>query len=106
MCDQGLLIRTGPRKYALFQEYFPEIELNRLSEEEAIIGLVQQYLESFGPATIKDISWWMGHNKTTIQNTLNNIRNQIIHIKIPDLKNDYVMLRKEESIIKKLWTCF
>ena len=74
MCDQGLLIRSQPKKgwkdknhrYSLFHDYFPDINLNEVSGTEAVTLLVVQYLTSFSPATENDIAWWTGLSKTEV----------------------------------------
>lgn len=63
MCDQGLLIRSRPRKYSLFHEYFPDMDLTKMNEIEARTLLVLHYLSSFGPITENDIAWWTGLGK-------------------------------------------
>ncbi|MFX1293165.1 MAG: DNA glycosylase AlkZ-like family protein, partial [Promethearchaeota archaeon] len=72
MCDYGLLIRGKPIKnwkdrrnrYALFKEYFPDIDLSKINEKEAIQNLVEKYIKAYGPVSETDISWWTGINKT------------------------------------------
>ncbi|MHA2325376.1 MAG: DNA glycosylase AlkZ-like family protein, partial [Promethearchaeota archaeon] len=64
MGDYGLLIRGRPiknwkdrrNKYVLFKEYFPNIDLNKFNEEEAIKLLVEKYVKTYGPVTETDIS--------------------------------------------------
>lgn len=101
MCDQGLLIRSRPRKYSLFHEYFPDIDLTKTNETEAIIRLVQNYLSSFGPVTENDIAWWIRLGKTKVREALNDIQEQIVRVKISNLKGNFIMLRSDENLIKK-----
>lgn len=106
MCDQGLLIRSKPEKgwkdknhrYSLFSEYFSDIDLTKMSEIEARTLLVQQYLNSFGPATENDITWWTGLNKTEIREALSKIQRQIVQIKISNLKGNFIILHSEENL--------
>jgi len=108
MCDQGLLTRSRPKKgwkdknhrYSLFHDYFSDINLNEVSETEAITLLVQQYLSSFGPATENDIAWWTGLSKTKVRETLNNLKEQIVRVKISNLKGDFILLHSDENLIK------
>lgn len=55
------LICSGPKKgkqhtYALLEERAPKTP--KISNEEAHIKLLRLYLESHGPATLKDFTWW------------------------------------------------
>lgn len=109
MCDQGLLIRGQPEKgwkdqqhkYALFQEYFPTIDLTKLKESEAKTQLVNKYLKAFGPVTEKDIKWWTGFSKTKLQEALNRLQSQIDRIKITQLKGEFLILHSEGALIQK-----
>jgi len=110
MCDQGLLIRSRPEKgwkdrnhrYSLFREYFPDIDLAKIDEANAITLLVQKYLSSFGPATEKDIVWWTGLSKTKVQEALNNTRKRIVQIEIQNVKNDFIMLDSDERLMRNI----
>ncbi len=108
MCDQGLLIRSRPKRgwkdrnhrYSLFRDYFPDINLNEVGETEAITLLVMQYLSSFGPSTENDIVWWTGLSKTKVRETLNNLKEQIVRVKISNLRGDFILLYSDENFIK------
>jgi len=110
MCDQGLLIRGLPKRgwksnnhtYFPFEGYFPDVDLNELPEAEARRLLVCQYLNSFGPVTEKDITWWTGLKKTLIRETLKEIERQITYLNISDLEHDFIMLYSDKSKIKNL----
>ena len=66
MCDQGRLVRGLPRKgwksnlhvYQVWSTYFPDIDLDSVTEAEARRWVVRRYLDVFGPVTKKDIVWW------------------------------------------------
>lgn len=110
MCDQGLLIRSKPIKnwkdrrntYAIFSEHFPNVDLTKLSETEALIQLTQRYITSYGPITEKDLSWWTGLTLSEIRNALTNISTPIEKIKISDLSKTYLMLRSDIRKIDNL----
>ncbi len=103
MCDQGLLMRGNPKKgwksnlhtYILFSDYFPDVDLNEPNQARAVELLVHYYLGCFGPVTEKDIIWWTGLNKTTIQEALKKIREPIVSIEIDGLNGDFVMLESD-----------
>lgn len=101
MCDQGLIIRGRPRKYLLFKEYFPNLDLSRIKEPEATTQLVQYYLRSFGPVSEEDMIWWTGLRKTHIKKALNQIQDKIFQIKIPDSEKNLLMLQSDIDLIKK-----
>ena len=108
MCNHGLLIRGRPikdwkdrrNKYVLFSEQFPNIHLAEYNEKDAIKQLVERYVKSYGPVTESDISWWTGLTKTQIRGTLNNIKNQLIRIKISNLKGDFIISKSDINQLK------
>ena len=108
MCDQGLLSRVLPGdcgksknyRYALFQEYYKDIELKRFSEDEALALLVESYLRSFGPATENDVSWWVGLPKARIKKALQKLKEKTIAVSISDIDGDFLMLRTDLDLLK------
>jgi hypothetical protein len=109
MCDQGLLIRGRPEKgwrdknqrYALFTDYFPDLDLTQYDEKEAIRLLIECYLASFGPVTESDIEWWTGLGKTVIRQALEELHAKVIHVSIAGLGGRYILLHREiESLLK------
>lgn len=108
MCDQGLLVR-GRRekgwkdknhKYALFREYFPDIDLAQMDETEARTMLLQHYLHSFGPVTENDIAWWIGLTKAEVRRALSDIHGQLVQVEINDVEGSFIMLRSDWDIMK------
>ncbi len=108
MCDQGLLVRSRAEKgwkdknlrYALFNDYFPDLDLAKTDEKAAMTLLVQYYLKSFGPVTEDDVAWWTGLGKTQVRQALVRIQEQTSRIKISGLKGDFIMFRSDERLPK------
>ena len=108
MCDQGLLIRGRPERgwkdrnhhYSLFRAYFPDIDLEEMSEMEAITSLVKQYLASFGPVRESDIVWWTGLGKTKVRAAMTNLGHLVSKVTLSGLGGDFVMLRSDEALVK------
>lgn len=103
MCDQGLLIRGKPatgwkssiHTYYPFHEYFPGIDLNEVDEAEAKKSMVKQYVASFGPVTVTDVSWWTGFTKTEVKHILKDLRNDMISLEISGLEGEYILLASD-----------
>ncbi len=110
MCDQGLLIRGPPKKgwnsnihiYYLFQEYFPEVTLNEFDEENAKKFVVKQYIGSFGPVTVNDVSWWTGFRKTETKQILESFQNDLTHVEISHLKGNHIILLSDQKNLNSL----
>ncbi len=102
MCDQGLIIRSRPRKYSLFNEYFPDVDFSGINEQEAEGQLIYYYLRAFGPVSEDDLVWWTGLGKTKIMNALNHIEDQFLRIKISDFDNKLILLQSDKELIEKI----
>ena len=103
MCNRGLLIRGRPiknwkdrrNKYALFNDYFPELNLNSYDENEAIKILVEKYIKAYGPVTETDIAWWLGLTKSKIKEVLKIIKQNLENVKISNVHKTYIMDKEE-----------
>lgn len=109
MCNNKLLIRGRPikdwkdkrNKYAIFHEYFPDIDIHEFNEKQAIHLLVQKYVKTYGPVTDNDISWWSGLTKTKIREPLKNLEPQLKRIQISGLKGDYIVFKEDLDLMEK-----
>ena len=110
MCNDRLLIRGKPikdwkdrrNKYALFKDYFPNINLSELTETQAIQKLVEKYVKAYGPVTETDISWWSGLTKTKIREVLNKIEEQLEKIQISKLNGNYILYEEDVETLGNL----
>ncbi|MFX1411026.1 MAG: winged helix DNA-binding domain-containing protein [Promethearchaeota archaeon] len=110
MCNYCLLIRGKPikdwkdrrNKYLLFSEHFPDIDLAKFNEKEAVKQLVKRYLDSYSPVTESDISWWTGLTKTKIRGALNSIEEQLERVKISGNKGDFIISKSNIKQLKDL----
>jgi len=110
MCDQGLLMRGRSEKgwksnthtYYLFSDYFPGMDLNAVEPAQARETTVKQYLACYGPATVKDISWWSGFTMTEVRRILQLLGGEATEVDIPELKGTYVMLAADETAMRSL----
>jgi len=110
MCSKCVLIRARPikdwkdrrSKYALFSDYFPNIDLKEVKEKEAVQSLVEQYIKVYGPVSENDISWWTGLTKSTIRYALQNIETQFNKAKISSLKGTYIIHKSDTNRLQNL----
>ena len=75
------LICNGPMKgkqftYALLDERAPKAR--RLQREEALATLLRRYLQSHGPATLQDFTWWSGLTLTDAKAGLDAIKSGFV----------------------------
>jgi hypothetical protein len=108
MCDRGLLIRGRPDRgwkdqnhnYSLFSAYFPDIDLDKTSEMEAITSLVKHYLASFGPVRESDVVWWTGLGKTKVRAVMTDLGHLVSQVTLSGLEGDFCMLRSDEALVE------
>jgi uncharacterized protein YcaQ len=95
--DRGTLSKSDTRAnmYMLFEEAYPNLDLNSITGEEARASLLQRYIRSFGPVANEDILWWTGFTKTDLERALRATEDQLSLVKIPGLDKDYWMLRTD-----------
>jgi len=97
MCDLGILVRgvskagwkSNSHTYYRIDEYFPDINLSEYSQEEARKRLVFQYISSFGPVTLTDISWWAGFPKGEVRKIVDSLSG-IDYVNISDLGENII----------------
>jgi hypothetical protein len=107
MCDQGLLIRGQPlggwksknQRYASFHNYFPDIDLQEIDEEDAVMALIEHYIAAFGPVTEEDIVWWIGLGKTKVCRALGKLQDKILLRSILGLDGDFIILRSDHAAL-------
>jgi hypothetical protein len=74
---QGRIVRstpTGPwtsrhHRWEPVERWWPD-GLPELAAEESQRELARRWLARFGPATVDDLQWWAGWNKTTVQHAI------------------------------------
>jgi hypothetical protein len=98
MPDDWRLVRAGPRgtwrsnlhEYVPFHDWFPDVNLESLSSDEAQTRLVWHYLSCFGPASEEDVVWWTGLGKTEVRRALSELADRIVQVGIDSLGGRYL----------------
>jgi hypothetical protein len=83
--------RSNLHEYSTFEAWYPEIDLQSLTSEEAQAQLLQYYISRFGPATEQDAAWWTGMAKTEVRRALTAIEEGLVKSKIADLEDKYLL---------------
>ncbi len=103
LCDRGVLVRTRPargwwdatNRYAVMDEWLPEVGPDTVPEQEAITQLVRAYLVAYGPASERDVAWWAGLPLTSLRAALATLAPEIVHVEVSGLDGAYMMLRSD-----------
>lgn len=83
------------RKYAITKLFYPHLDFQQYNVERAKKLLVYEYIKKFGPATIRDLSWWSGLSLKTIRDIINGYRDTVVEFRINDFESTFYMLATE-----------
>ncbi len=78
--------RSNLHEYGTFEAWFPDVDLDSLTPEEAQSILVEHYLASLGPGTEDDIIWWTGLGKLDIRRALAAVQEDLVEVQIEGLE--------------------
>jgi hypothetical protein len=93
--------RSNLHEYGAFEAWFPDVDLESYSAEEALVRLVQHYLCALGPASEEDIVWWAGLGKLEIRQALAAMKEQLSEIQIEGLGPGYLLLTKDLKALER-----
>ena len=79
-CELEALIGSGPLRgrehtYALLDERIPKVK--RFTPDHPEAELVRRYVDSHGPATVRDMSWWSGLKISDIRSGLEEVGDEV-----------------------------
>lgn len=108
LCDSGQLIRGLPKAgwksnlhtYHRMDDYFPGLDLFSFKEKEAKKRLIRRYIDSFGPVTLDDISWWTKFTKTEIRRIMKELEDQVTLNEISDFKDPHFILTSQSKFLQ------
>nr|MDO8132769.1 winged helix DNA-binding domain-containing protein [Candidatus Njordarchaeum guaymaensis] len=101
---RGSLKPGGLNCYARLSDWFPDVNLDGVTREEAMLQLVRLYTNSYGPVTERDISWWSGFRTSTIEDLLGILKTQLVRCKISGLKSECIMLDSDFERLRSFKT--
>jgi hypothetical protein len=82
-------------RYALLQKDFPEVDLEAYTVEEARSLLLKRYLAAYGPASLKDMAWWLSLTQRQVQAALEPFAKELVELEIFELGKGFWMLRED-----------
>lgn len=72
LCDAAKVVggappgswRSNVRRFHLWTEVLPGVDVRSWSEDAAVAELVRRYVAGYGPVTLADVAWWTGFTKS------------------------------------------
>lgn len=83
------------RRYAVTKQFYPDIDLKKYDIRKAQELLILEYIRKFGPATIKDLSWWSGLSLKVIRDIIECNKCSITRFKVNDFEVEFCILSEE-----------
>lgn len=83
------------RRYAVTKQFYPNIDLKKYDIRKAQELLILEYIRKFGPATIKDLSWWSGLSLKVIRDIIDCNKCSITRFKVNDFEMEFYILSEE-----------
>lgn len=83
------------RRYAVTKQFYPDIDLKKYDIRKAQELLILEYIRKFGPATIKDLSWWSGLSLKVIRDIIDWNKCSITRFKVNDFEMEFYILSEE-----------
>lgn len=68
------------RAYGRTESYYPNLDLDKFSVQEARERLFYYYIENFGPVSIKDMSWWSGLSMRIVRESIASLKDNLISL--------------------------
>jgi hypothetical protein len=110
MCDQDLLIRGKPKAgwksnihtYYPFNEYFPDLDLAEMEAPDAKEQMIKQYITSYGPVSMKDISWWTGFSKGDVKRFFDALKKDLVSVQVSGISGSHYMLLSDNESLNSI----
>ena len=110
MPDDWRLVRASPHgtwrsnlhQYAPFESWFPDVQLDSLSQRDAQVELVRHYLSAFGPATEQDVAWWVGLALKEVRQALELLGDSVVESKIEGLEASFLLHAHDLDRLKRV----
>jgi hypothetical protein len=92
--------RSNLHEYAVFEAWFPEIDLQSLTPEEAQAELLVYYVSHLGPATEQDFAWWAGMAKAETRQALAAVEEGLVEAEIAGLGDAYLLAAQDVDALQ------
>lgn len=103
---EGLTVYAQPCNreacFARLDRWLPNIDLSRVSEEEAQKRLFLKYLRGYGPASQQDFVLWSGVMAGDAKRAIENTRSMIEEVEIKGVKGRYWLLNEDFKTLESI----
>lgn len=89
------------RKYGVCKKYYSNLDLSQYTIKSAQQKLIYEYVDKFGPVTLKDIGWWTGLGTRLTQEVINKDKTRYIKCSLGESTVDFYMSEKGYEALEK-----
>jgi len=90
--------RTG-YTFARVDKWLPSVDLDSVSEEEALLSLARSYLRAYGPASIGDFAYWTGMRVREAGPVFDSMSDSIVEVKVAEHRGTLLILEEDASAL-------
>jgi hypothetical protein len=87
--------RSSLHEYSTFEVWYPDVDLQSLTPEQARVELVEHYLSRLGPASEDDIAWWASLPRSDVRTALGSLGDEVETVQIEGLGSGYLLLSRD-----------
>jgi hypothetical protein len=94
--------RSNLHEYSAFEAWYPDVDLQSLTPEQARLELVTHYLSRLGPASEDDIAWWAGLSRSDVRAAVGSLGDEVETVQIEGLGSEYVLLSRDLDTLRRV----
>lgn len=89
--------KTGYR-FARVDRWLPGVNLDSVSDEEALSRLARGYLRAYGPASIRDFAYWTGMRMREARPVFDSLSDSLVEVAVDEHRVTLLILEEDVSV--------
>jgi len=85
--------------FARVDKWLPSVDLDSVSEGEALLSLAQSYLRAYGPASIGDFAYWTGMRVRETRPVFDSLSDSLVEVKVAEHRGTLLILEEDASAL-------
>jgi len=83
--------------FARVDKWLPNVDLDSVSEEEALRSLARRYLAAYGPASIRDFAYWTGMRMREARPVFDSMSDSLVDVVVPEQRGTLLINEDDAS---------
>ena len=83
--------------FARVDKWLPNVDLDSVSEEDALRSLARRYLAAYGPASIRDFAYWTGMRMREARPVFDSMSDSLVEVAVPDHRGTLLIHEDDAS---------